>query len=581
MLSAATRAAKTHPGTSSFTLQVQINTTKARGTVDPRYVSLALDYPDPRQPGKGHICNVLKIDLTSSKLQMLVTALGPSILRIGGTLDKVVEYDLPGASSCTHPETRPCLTADRWNALHAFARLCNLQIVFGLSYDQVNPKTQPGLWNSSQVEALLQYSVQQGYSRQTTLYGVELGEELTRFEVGTPAFGHYIDAYKKCAILLKTTWHDNIAKPLLMGPAPGMSWPRLATWFPEFLQQTFGALEVAVYHSYNQIQDGKLYLNTTIPSGNLSTQHGASPGDTGWQGVAMNEFVAHANHGSNDNNKKLDLWLGEFGPHNRGGGPGIISSTFASSFGYLDTLGALARLNHLVLARQTLVGGKYELLRCSTGGARGCDFEPLPDYWVGLLWHRLMGTTVLDKPIINMASIMENGATHVKSKTTTTKLSHDLWKEHVRFHAHCSTPSGASGNEMNTKSGSITLAISNTSPNTTFFLDLSQHTNLLGERRVEYVLGAHPPSAGFQARAVELNGSVLQVGNNATPRLPPLEGRAYHNNQDPIHGRVMLSPITLGFIRFPDATARACRMANQIIGTVKQQDNESGILAFT
>jgi hypothetical protein len=33
-----------------------------------------------------------------------------------------------------------------------------------------------------------------------------------------------------------------------------MSWPQLATWFPAFLKGTAGALDVAVYHSYNQVQ---------------------------------------------------------------------------------------------------------------------------------------------------------------------------------------------------------------------------------------------------------------------------------------------------------------------------------------
>jgi hypothetical protein len=52
------------------------------------------------------------------------------------------------------------------------------------------------------------------------------------------------------------------------------------------------------------------------------------------------------------------LWLGEFGPHNGGGG-GTYASTFVSSLWYLDALGTLAELNHSVLARQTLVGGNY------------------------------------------------------------------------------------------------------------------------------------------------------------------------------------------------------------------------------
>ena len=39
----------------------------------------------------------------------------------------------------------------------------------------------------------------------------------------------------------------------------------------------------------------------------------------------------------------VPVWLGEFGPHNGGGG-GTFASTFLSSFGYVDTLGLLAQV---------------------------------------------------------------------------------------------------------------------------------------------------------------------------------------------------------------------------------------------
>ena len=32
-----------------------------------------------------------------------------------------------------------------------------------------------------------------------------------------------------------------------------MVWPQLREWFPAFLRRTRGALDVAVYHSYNQV----------------------------------------------------------------------------------------------------------------------------------------------------------------------------------------------------------------------------------------------------------------------------------------------------------------------------------------
>lgn len=87
---------------------------------------------------------------------------------------------------------------------------------------------------------------------------------------------------------------------------------------------------MAVYHSYNQIEENKLYLNFANPFSNFSVAKPWPPWGTGWQAVAMNDFVEEMD-------QPVPLWLGEMGPHNGGGGPGNISYSFASSFGYMDT----------------------------------------------------------------------------------------------------------------------------------------------------------------------------------------------------------------------------------------------------
>src|SRR6185312_10329207 len=63
--------------------------------------------------------------------------------------------------------------------------------------------------------------------------------------------------------------------------------------------------------------------------------------------------------------------------------------TFLDSFRYLDQLGRLATRGVSVIFHNTLASSEYGLLDSNT-------FEPRPNYWAALLWHRLMGTTVLD-----------------------------------------------------------------------------------------------------------------------------------------------------------------------------------------
>jgi len=141
---------------------------------------------------------------------------------------------------------------------------------------------------------------------------------------------------------------------MLQGPCPGMSWPQLATWVPAFLAQTKGALDIADYHSYNQIKPHPprvLYLNKTFPEADLRQQHGPTAGGQGWQAVAQQGYAEAAN---------LPVWLGEGADHNGGGG-GTFARTFVNSHYFISALGTLLEVGHSVFARQTLVGGNYEV----------------------------------------------------------------------------------------------------------------------------------------------------------------------------------------------------------------------------
>ena len=95
----------------------------------------------------------------------------------------------------------------------------------------------------------------------------------------------------------------------------------------------------------------------------------------------------------------LPLWLGEGGAHNGGGGT-LISSRFLPRHLLLPRCaGRHDGDGHFAFGRQTLAGGNYELLRCSSaqlGDDSGvCDFEPRPSYYVALLWRRLMDSRAL------------------------------------------------------------------------------------------------------------------------------------------------------------------------------------------
>ena len=496
-------------------------------TTDPRFLSFTLDWWDGDQgaapEGWGPSANVLEIDLESARLRALTSALGPAFLRIGGSLDNDVGYAFPGSgveynsSSCP---AKLCLNTTRWDQLNAFVEATHSQLVFGLSY----PGKDTGVWNSTQALALFDYSQAKGYNRTTSLYGFELGEELTGFKVNTSEFDQYTRSYGSARTLLDSVFgpKPSAARPQLMGPCPGMSWPQLADWFPAFLAATApkGALDVAVYHSYNQYDPPtELYCNRTVPAGGERV----GSGDTGWQAVLMAEYAEKEN---------VPVWLGEGGPHN-GGGHGPDANTFVASFTYLDTLGTLAEVGNAVFARQTLVGGNYELLRCTSAQlfpGETCDFEPRPDYWVALLWNRLMGSRTL-APLLVPAS---NGA------------------DDVRVYQHCTA---------GTNNGSLTLSFSNKAPTTTYNITFVYGGAPLGPR-LEYRLSSANHTDPFASRDLLLNGSPLSTGPPpaVVPQIHPVWAPAPPKGQPVV---LEVPPATLGFVVFPDAKFPACSRSQQ------------------
>ena len=131
--------------------------------------------------------------------------------------------------------------------------------------------------------------------------------------------------------------------------------------------------------------------------------------------------------------------------------------TFLDTFRYLDQLGRLAKAGVQVVMHNTLAASDYGLLDETT-------FRPRPNYWGALLWHQLMGTTVLDA-----------------SAATAPNL-------HVYAHCHPSTP------------GAVTVLA----------LNISRHafrTIVLPLPSERYTLQA----ARLQSAMVRLNGATLAL----------------------------------------------------------------------
>jgi heparanase 1 len=168
----------------------------------------------------------------------------------------------------------------------------------------------------------------------------------------------------------------------------------------------------------------------------------------------------------------------------------------------MDALGTLAQLQHKVHCRQTLVGGSYEVIAKDI-------FEPNPDYWVAVLWKRLMGTKVFETTVA--------GATH------------------LRAYSHCDV----SGN-------GVTVVLINLAHDVTYEISVEGLSGTMTPR-VEYYL----TSDGLQSQRIKLNGVELQLTDN--DQLPPLTGRVVTSDSV-----IKMAPLSYGFVNFPSATSSHC-----------------------
>lgn len=228
------------------------------------------------------------------------------------------------------------------------------------------------------------------------------------------------------------------------------------------------------------------------------------------------------------------IFAGETGPHN-GKSPGVLSdqsmrwANFANTFWYLDAMASKAKFGYSAFCRQDFIGIDYGMLNPETN-------DPLPDFFAGILWSRLMGTGVVH---VTVAGEATPNAT-------------------VRAYAHCTpeAPNSAFG------SGDLTILLLNLASNqtkaTTVTISGVQGCDASNCSRTEWRLSG--PN-GTDSPTIALNGVELSL---EAGRVPALSGKQvlppYATTQ------VQLPGSTVAFLRFEGAgRVLGCGAASTVV----------------
>ncbi|XP_063775804.1 heparanase isoform X2 [Pseudophryne corroboree] len=507
-------------------LELQLNTS-ARSPLNPRFLSVTID---ASLASESKYISFLR----SQKLITLTRGLSPAYLRFGGTKSDFLLFDpatnasveenlywsLPTkqANLCADGRLSPfeqkklrsqwpameqiilkeafqekyknsTITKDTIDLLYRFANCSNMHLIFGLN---ALLRTADDQWNSSNARLLIDYCDSKKYN-----LSWELGNEPNSFKKKS---GLYIDGSQLGKdfinlhnLLSKYSSYKNSG---LFGPDIGQPKKHSQKMLRRFLEAGGKVINSATWHHYyvdGHTASKEDFLSPTI----LDTL--ASEIETVIK--IVNEIVPGKS-----------VWLGETSSAYGGGSLGL-SNTYIDGFMWLDKLGMSAKLGIDVVMRQALFGaGSYNLV--------DSDFEPLPDYWLSLLFKKLVGSIVLNVSF---------------------KSSKDIGERKIRVYLHCTNI-----NNPKYTVGDVTLFAIN-------LYDHSQQIQLpsfLSKKSVdEYLL--LPGGEGILSTTVLLNGEVLKMVDEKT--LPVLHGRPL----DP-GSPLVLPSLSFGFYVVKNAEATAC-----------------------
>ncbi|XP_023537510.1 heparanase-like protein 3 isoform X2 [Cucurbita pepo subsp. pepo] len=509
--------------------RVLIDGKSAIGGIDEDFVCATLDWWPPEKCDYGTCswgrASLLNLDLGNNVLLNAVKEFKPLKLRLGGTLqDKIIYETEDHQQSCVYLSrntselfgySQGCLPTKRWDELNEFFKKGGVKVIFGLNAlngrQIASDGSAVGAWDHTNAESFIRYTVKKNY----TIHGWELGNELSGNGVGTRVTAEqYASDTIALQNMVQSIYKDIEYKPLIISPGGFFD----ENWFKEFIDKTTQSLDVVTHHIYNLGPGVDEHLVERI----LDPSYLDGMADTFYK---LHEILRNSP-------TSAKAWVGEAGGAYNSG-HNLVTNAFVFSFWYLDQLGMSAAFDTKTYCRQTLIGGNYGLLNTTT-------FEPNPDYYSALLWHRLMGRNVL--------STSFNGTKKIRAYAHCSKQSKGFTLLLLNLDSNTTVHAAISYNRTRTRRLHHKHRSYNHKPKV---IRIPRPHGIEGEAfREEYHLTAK--DGNLHSQTMLLNGKILSV--NSSGNIPSLEPQ-YVNSSEPI----MVAPFSIVFIHMPNIVLPACR----------------------
>jgi len=328
------------------------------------------------------------IDLSNPQLRRLASALGPVYVRVSGTWANSVYF----ANSDNSLEKSPAgfsgvLTRKEWKGVIDFVHAVNGKLVTSFA-TSIGTRNAQGVWTPKEASGWLEYTKSVG----GRIAATEFMNEPTYAAMGGAPKGYDAADYGRDTAVFGAWLRQNSPGTVYLGPGSVGEGPFAIAMggmlnSEDLLRATGAVFDVFSYHLYaaaSQRCAGMGAKGQTTAEGALSQEWLSRP-------EKIDEYYASLRDRFEPDKP---LWITETADAACGGNP--WASTFLDTFRFLIEHASLARRGVKVIIHNTLAASDYGLLDQNS-------FEPRPNYWVTLLWLKLMGTTVLD-PQISVAA---------------------------------------------------------------------------------------------------------------------------------------------------------------------------------